>query len=355
MLWCGGVLVLGAGVSVAEPAGATGAAGPSAAAVTPYVDSVAMAATPDGGGYWLVGVDGGVFSFGDASFFGSLPASGISVSDIVTMATTPDGKGYWVVGSDGGVFTFGDAGFYGSVPGALGRPAPHAVTGFVPTPDGKGYWLVASDGGVFTFGDAPFFGSLPGAGIVPETARVAQSEALYAYVASSGVFLQSTPDGKGYWIADSSGNVFDFGDAQSYGSLPGAIGSAVRSNARSDDIGVGHPATVPITAFVATPDGHGYWMAGTDGSVYAFGDAGSFGYLPSAGIDVPPITVTGYQRPSSVGVSIPLSTASDLVRTPDGGGYWLVSLDGGVFAFGDAGFHGSVPGTGAVIRSVASS
>ena len=31
---------------------------------------VGMAATPDGGGYWLVGADGGVFSFGDAVFHG---------------------------------------------------------------------------------------------------------------------------------------------------------------------------------------------------------------------------------------------------------------------------------------------
>jgi len=31
-----------------------------------------MAATPDGGGYWLVASDGGVFNFGDAGFFGSM-------------------------------------------------------------------------------------------------------------------------------------------------------------------------------------------------------------------------------------------------------------------------------------------
>ena len=30
-----------------------------------------MAATPDGGGYWLVASDGGIFSYGDAAFFGS--------------------------------------------------------------------------------------------------------------------------------------------------------------------------------------------------------------------------------------------------------------------------------------------
>jgi hypothetical protein len=30
------------------------------------------------------------------------------------MAPTPDGKGYWLVASDGGIFTYGNAGFFGS-------------------------------------------------------------------------------------------------------------------------------------------------------------------------------------------------------------------------------------------------
>ena len=33
---------------------------------------------------------------------------------VVGMASAPDGKGYWLVASDGGVFTDGDATFYGS-------------------------------------------------------------------------------------------------------------------------------------------------------------------------------------------------------------------------------------------------
>jgi hypothetical protein len=75
------------------------------------------------------------------------------------MAPTPDGKGYWLVASDGGVFTYGDAGFYGSV-GVMHLNQP--IVGMQPTPDGHGYWLVASDGGVFTYGDAEFYGSLGG-------------------------------------------------------------------------------------------------------------------------------------------------------------------------------------------------
>jgi len=42
-----------------------------------------MAATPDGGGYWLVARTGGVYAFGDASYYG---APDVEVTDIVGMA-----------------------------------------------------------------------------------------------------------------------------------------------------------------------------------------------------------------------------------------------------------------------------
>lgn len=76
---------------------------------------IGITATHTGRGYWLVGSDGGVFPFGDARFFGSLPGTGVDVADIVTMAATKSGLGYWLIGSDGDVFPFGDALFYGSL------------------------------------------------------------------------------------------------------------------------------------------------------------------------------------------------------------------------------------------------
>jgi hypothetical protein len=33
-----------------------------------------------------------------------------------------------------------------------------------------------------------------------------------------------------------------------------------------------------------------------------------------------------------------------VVHTADTAGYWLIGADGGIFAFGDAGFVGSLPG-----------
>ena len=51
-----------------------------------------MAATPDGGGYWLVASDGGVFSFGDAPFFGSMGGQPLN-QPVVGMAATPGRQG----------------------------------------------------------------------------------------------------------------------------------------------------------------------------------------------------------------------------------------------------------------------
>jgi hypothetical protein len=72
---------------------------------------------------------------------------------------TPDGKGYWLVASDGGIFTYGDAGFYGSA-GAIRLAEP--IVGMAATTDAGGYWFDAADGGVFTYGDAEFHGSASG-------------------------------------------------------------------------------------------------------------------------------------------------------------------------------------------------
>ncbi len=117
---------------------------------------VALVSTPTNKGYWMVGADGGVFTEGDAEFFGSMGGK-ILNKPVVDMAITPTGKGYWLVASDGGVFNFGDAKFFGSMGGkALTAP----VVSISATPSGNGYRLVGADGGVFDFGDAAFEGSL---------------------------------------------------------------------------------------------------------------------------------------------------------------------------------------------------
>ncbi len=81
--------------------------------------------------------DGGIFTFGDAAFFGSMGGTRLN-QPIVGMAATPTGQGYWEVASDGGIFTFGDAGFYGSSGGQAGG---NRFIAMVATPSGQGYLI----------------------------------------------------------------------------------------------------------------------------------------------------------------------------------------------------------------------
>ncbi len=187
---------------------ATGTITPVATGFTSPTGLLFIPGTPNPGpyGYHLGAADGGVFSFGDSNFFGSMGGQRLN-RPIVGMATTPDRLGYWLVASDGGIFTFGDAGFFGST-GNLRLNAP--VVGMTATPDGLGYWLVADDGGIFSFGDAHSFGSLG-------SNRPAQPV----------VAIASTPDAKGYWIVTASGSVTPFGDAETLGSVLGPLNKPI--------------------------------------------------------------------------------------------------------------------------------
>jgi SpoIID/LytB domain protein len=200
---------------------------------------------PSGGlsGYWVVASDGGIFSFGEAGFFGSTGNLKLN-QPVFGLAATPAGKGYWLVASDGGIFTFGDAAFHGST-GALKLNQP--IVGMASTATGKGYWLVASDGGIFSFGDAAFHGS---AGAIRLNKPV--------------IGMAATPTGRGYWLLASDGGLFSFGDAAYHGSLPGS------------------KISTPAVAMRPTRTGGGYLIVTATGAVVAYGDAPVLGGVPDA-------------------------------------------------------------------------
>ena len=115
-----------------------------------------MAASSTGHGYWLVAADGGVFTFGDAPFFGSM--GGAVLNDpVVEMVTTPRNGGYLMVATDGEVFHFGSAGFYGSLAGGYGGDPTDVppIAGIALTTDGQGYWLLEPDGWSYGFTNPP--------------------------------------------------------------------------------------------------------------------------------------------------------------------------------------------------------
>jgi photosystem II stability/assembly factor-like uncharacterized protein len=190
-----------------------------------------MAATPDGQGYWIASPDGTIYSYGEATFYGSM--GGLPLTQpIVGMASTPDGKGYWLVAGDGGIFSFGDARFFGST-GAMTLNQP--IVGMTATADGGGYWLVASDGGIFAF-DAPFLGS---------TGNIVLHQPV--------VGMQADPVGTGYRFVASDGGVFCFGLPYS-----GSMG--------------GRPLNQPVVG-MATSGTTGYWLVASDGGIFSFGGA----------------------------------------------------------------------------------
>jgi hypothetical protein len=77
------------------------------------------------------------------------------------MAATTTGKGYWLVGEDGGMFTFGDAAYRGSLPG-FGQCTQHHAVGMAGTATGRGYWVLEANGKVDAFGDATHYGDATG-------------------------------------------------------------------------------------------------------------------------------------------------------------------------------------------------
>jgi hypothetical protein len=181
-----------------------------------------------------VAADGGVFSYGDAQFYGSMGGKHLN-QPIVGMAATPNGAGYWLVASDGGIFAFGNAAFEGSMGGQhLNEP----VVGMAATDDGGGYWLCAADGGIFAFGDAPFMGSLG-------------SNPPYDSITA----ITAQPDGGGYWMVDWAGQVFGFGQDQTLGSIDNQV-----------------PA-IPVSDILSTPTGSGYWLLAPDDFNYNFADS----------------------------------------------------------------------------------
>jgi hypothetical protein len=141
---------------------------------------------------------------------------------------------------------------------------------------------------------------------------------------SSGGGGGGGPTPHGYWLVAGDGGIFTFGSAHFYGST---------GNLRLQR---------PVVGMTPTADRAGYWMVATDGGMFAFGDARFFGSIP--GVGLAPADSAAPKR-----LAAPIVA---MVASPTGQGYLLVASDGGVFAFGNALFHGSCPGIGGCNGSV---
>jgi len=156
------------------------------------------------------------------------------------------------------------------------------------------------------------------------------------------------PNRSGYWMVGSDGRVYNFGDAKSYGD------ATVASGAQAVHI-------------EPTPSGNGYWIVDDMGHVFAMGDANGLGdvdrSLLSPGEAVTSLSSTtsgkGYWVFTTLGRVIPFGDATFFgdvsklklngpvlgsIPSASGKGYYMVASDGGIFAFGDAVFMGSMGG-----------
>ena len=103
----------------------------------------------------------------------------------------------------------------------------------------------------------------------------------------------------GYWMRGSDGKVYPFGEAAAHGDAPVTGGIGVKA--------------VDVEP---TPSGKGYWIVDSTGTVFAHGDAKAFGNLTT---------------PLDFG-----ETVTSLSATPSGKGYWVFTSRGRVVSFGDA-------------------
>jgi len=201
-------------------------------------------------GYFMLGADGTLHSFGSAPHFAS------GHIDATALAVTHDGLGVWVVDGRGHVFTFGHAVYKG------GSPALHAgerITAISATPSGHGYWLFSNRGGVYPYGDAPGLGNM-----------------LAVRLNGPVVASVATPTGHGYYMVGNDGGIFGFGDAKFHGSMGG------------------RHLNRPIVGIAPTVDNRGYWLVGSDGGIFGFGDAKFRGSLGNEHLNRPINGVVAY-------------------------------------------------------------
>ena len=261
-------------------------------------------AVPRPNGYWMLDLNGNVYSFGQVSLGSARTLLG---ERFVHIESSRSGDQYWTVTDRGSVLAFAfENGTFGSDaikvypastnPGSPDPPlsagervvslsrvnAPQTVC-FCFTKVYESYWLFTNRGRVIPLGHAKFYGDL---------SHLALSKPIVGSVA--------TPTGKGYYMVAADGGVFSFGDAKFHGST-----GNLHLNA-------------PVTGLVPNADNSGYWLVASDGGIFAF-------HAPFRG---------------SMGGARLNRPINGMVRF--GNGYLMVASDGGVFDFSNKRFYGSL-------------
>jgi hypothetical protein len=307
-------------VVVTTPGGTATASGRYAYLGAPAISKLSPSAGPVTGGT-TVTITGTGLSGATGVTFGDVAATGLSHSSATSLTVvTPAGTGTVAV-------TVMTAGGLTTSPIEFTYVTAPAVTGISPaTGPATGGTTVKITGKNLSSTTAVHFGSVSARfgfittdsleAIAPAgSGRVEVSVTTRGGKATSPVTflympLPPVPAASGYWMVGSNGAVYGFGQAPFLGSM------------------AGHRLSAPVVAMAVTPDHLGYWLFASDGGVFAFGSARFYGSVPQA------LGPHHSLRAPIVAVE----------ATPDGHGYRMFAADGGVFDFGDAHYVGSLPG-----------
>lgn len=157
---------------------------------------------------------------------------------------------------------------------------PHLFFACAPHPSEAGYWQVDAGGSIWAFGEAEYFDKN-------------ESDSHIEPV----VAMRSTPTGEGYYTLDVSGKIVTYGDAVHRGDL---------SRSTND-----------VRDFALSPTGDGYYVVLEDGTIHVFGDALYFGDASPTG-----------NMPSGSPV-----VCHSIESHPSVQGYWVLWSDGTVEEF----------------------
>lgn len=188
----------------------------------------------------------------------------------------------------------------------------------------RGYWVADSDGNVYGYGDAADYDST-GFGPIPVSAYDSTNRI---------VGLAAHPSGEGYWAIDWMGHVFAYGASQQLGweAVPNPY------------VGLNQQGKISARAIASTHTGNGYWVLYSHGVIRGFGDASpSYTVIPSTNVSIfmdsflQSNYATGKYIPYNIGLK-----ATSIAAHPTKMGFWVTDGSGQVFAYGACQHHGQL-------------
>jgi hypothetical protein len=267
----------------------------------------------------------------------SIELGAVQPGDRVTVDIDKDGPGTWSItvddSTEGSLWT-----------GSVAYSAPEASAEWIeeaPTDAGSGDVEALADYGSVQFSDI---------GVRGTGTETAAASPVYMVKQSSSNVVQSYP--APYDPSTDSFNVTYGAPAtlpDSFPAVPLVTGAAptttttTPTNTTTTTTTTGPPAgpVTPAPTRSPPPGGHGYWLVGDDGGVFAFGGA------PYRGS-------TGNMVTKVRDLVVSLAVVSGIAPTADDAGYWLVTVNGGIFPFGDAKYFGSLQDIGVLDAQVTS-